>query len=250
MDTKIVSISSCKGGQGKSSLSLNLAYELVQTGKRVLAVDFDPQSNLTISVGLNPAEDRAIIYDAMLAPGTAPDTVVRLDNGIHLLPAGPNLVLSEQSFAGHYDRNDKLKHALAALTPSYDFIVIDTPPSLGFFAFAALTAATEVLIPLQPHPFAYKMINPTMTLIESVRRAHTSLSVRAIVLSMYDRRVSLSGSVEEAARGTYGELVAQTIIPQNIAIAESTLDGVPVAVYSPNSAGALAYKELTRELYG
>lgn len=245
--TQIVAVISHKGGTGKTSLVQNLAHELAQE-RRVLAVDLDPQSNLTIGSGLDLLQERATVLDAMNRPQEIPGAIVSTDS-YDLLPADLDLALADQHFAGHYDRNDKLKDALEQVADRYDLILIDGPPNLGFFAFNALTAATHALVPLQCQPYAFRALDGTLQLIELVRKGNRELHLQAIVLTMYDRRVTLTASVEAAARQRFGPLVPQTVIPVNVAIAEATLDGVPVAVYDPRSTGAAAYRELAKELF-
>jgi len=245
--TQIVAVISHKGGTGKTSLVQNLAHELAQT-RRVLAVDLDPQSNLTIGSGFDLLEDRPTVLHAMHAPETTADTILQTAS-YSLLPASLDLALADQQFAGHYDRNDKLKDALLRVADRFDVILIDGPPNLGFFAFNALTGATQVIVPLQCQPYAFRALDGTLQLIDLVRKGNKELRLQAVILTMYDRRVTLTASVEAAARQRFGELVSQTVIPVNVSIAEATLDGVPVAVYDPRSTGALAYAALAKELF-
>ncbi len=245
--TRTIAVVSHKGGTGKTSLAQNLGHEFSQAKQRTLLVDFDPQSTLTIGCGLDPGADRPTIYHAMTTPNETPNIVIRLPY-YDIMPSNLDLAYAEQEFAGHFDRNDKLKDALAPVRDRYDVILIDSPPSLGFFAFNALMAATEAVIPLQVQPYAYRMLDSTLRLIELVRKGNPTLKLTSIVLTLYDRRVTLTKSVEDAARTDHGTLVAQSVIPTNISIAEATLEGTPVAVYDPTSTGAQSYRELAQEL--
>jgi len=244
---RTIAVVSHKGGTGKTSLVQNLGAEIAKMGQRTLLVDFDPQSTLTMGCGLDPAEDRRTVYHAMNNPPDTPDIIVGSPT-FDILPSNLDLAAAEQQFAGSFDRNDKLKAALSVIRDRYSFILIDSPPSLGFYAFNALVAANEVIVPLQCQPYAYKMLPSTLKLVELVKRANRKLRLIAIVLTMYDRRVTLTKSVEDAARRHYGKLVAKTVIPTNVSIAEATLDSVPVAEYAPASIGAQAYRALAQEL--
>jgi chromosome partitioning protein len=246
--TKIIAVVSHKGGTGKTSFVQNTGAVLASLGKRVLLVDFDPQSNLTFGSGLDPSEDRKTIYHALNSPQETKDIIVHLPT-IDILTSNLDLAYAEQQFAGHFDRNDKLKEAISIVAQFYDFILLDTPPSLGFFAFNALVASTDAVIPLQCQPYAYKMLGSTMRIIELVSRGNKALNLLAIVLTMYDRRMTLTRSVEDSARKNYGVLVAKTVIPANVSIPEATLDGVSVSEYAPDSTGARAYRDLVKELF-
>ena len=244
---EIIAAVSHKGGTGKTSLVQNLAYELAKD-YQVMVVDLDPQSNLTIGCGLDPGEDRPTIYQALYDPAVTAEAIVNL-SPFDILPANLDLALAEQTFAGHYDRNDKLKDVLQTIEGRYDYILIDSPPSLGFFAFNTLTAATLAIATLQCQPYAYRALDGTLQLVELVLKGNPALQLKAIVLTMYDRRVSLTKSVEDVARNRFADLIPQTVIPVNVAIAEATLHGTPVAQYDPNATGAQAYRDLAQELF-
>lgn len=245
--TEIIAVVSHKGGTGKTSLVQNLAYEL--SSRRVLAVDLDAQSSLTVGCGLDPAVERPTIYQALHDPDRAEAAIVRLQH-FDLLPANLDLALAEHQFIDHPDRNDKLKDVLAQLDGNYDYILIDSPPSLGFFAFNGPAAATQLIVPLQCEPYAYKTLDHTLQVIQLIKQSNPLLELKAVVLTMFDRRLTLARSVEAMVRERFGNRVPQAVIPENVSIAEATLDGLPVALYAPKSTGALAYRALAQELYG
>ncbi|MGB1251570.1 MAG: ParA family protein [Candidatus Promineifilaceae bacterium] len=245
--TTIIAVLSHKGGTGKTSLVQNLGYELGKQ-KRVLLVDFDPQSNLTVGCGIEPYEERQTVFHTMYDPNTTANTIISLDH-YDLLPSNLDLALAEQQFAAYYDRNNKLQDAIAMVQDKYDYVLIDSPPSMGFFAFNALTAANEVLIPLQCQPYALRAVDNTLQLVKLVQKNNRDLHVRSVVLTMYDKRVALTKSVEAAARQRFKALVAQAVIPVNISVSEAGLEGQPVAIYAPRSRGAQSYQALSQELY-
>ena len=246
--TRIMAVVSQKGGVGKTSLVQNLGAELALAGQRTLLVDFDPQGNLSIGWGIDPVEERLIIYDAMNDPKVTANATLRLRPNLDILPANLDLAGAELAFINSIDRNTKLQKALAPIARQYDFILIDGPPSLGFFTVNALVAATDILIPLQVHPYAYKAIDQLLDIVGQVYEINPNLQLTGMTLTMYDRRNSLTNAIEDAARDRFGELVYETVIPINVRIAEATLDGISVGEYEPGSQGALAYQRLAEEV--
>ena len=238
-----------KGGVGKTSLVQNVGYELSLAKYRTLLVDFDPQSNLTQGFGLNPGEERPTTYDALLSPGHAERAIVTVRERLDLLPSDLNLAGAEREFSQvPFGRTSKLKSILETVEERYDYILIDSPPSLGFYTVNALIAATEVIIPMQCHFYAFKMIAPVLGFVEEARQEIPILSVLAIIPTMYDTRTSLSEGVLDAVRKQYGSLVTDTIIPTNIRIADAPISGLAVKEHDPRSTGAEAYATLTQEL--
>lgn len=245
----LYAVVSQKGGVGKTSLVQNAGAELAQAGYTTLLIDFDPQSNLTTGWGLDPDVERPTIYDAMLDPNQVAGMVVNLRPNLDLIPSNLNLAGAELQFAGDFDRNGKLKAALSFLTDRYRYILIDTPPSLGFYVGNALVAAQRVIIPLQAQFYALKALAPVFDIVKRAQSVNPGLHVYAIIPTMYDGRNSLSEPVIQAARTQYPKLVTRTIIPVNVRVADAPIHGLPVGEHDSNSSGAVAYRELVKELF-
>lgn len=246
--SQVLAIVSQKGGVGKTSLVQNLGAELAVAGQRVLLVDFDPQANLTEGWGIDPAADVATVYHAMLGMVTVQAARITLRERLDLLPASLDLAGADPHFAGELDRYYKLSQTIEPILAEYDFVLIDSPPSLGYFVNSALMAADAVLIPLQVHAYAYKALDQLLAIVGKAAQINKALAVQGIVLTMYDRRNNLTTSVEEAARERFGDLIYQTVIPVNVRIAEAPLDGQPVGEMAADSAGAAAYAALAKEI--
>ena len=246
---KIYAVASQKGGVGKTSLVQNLGYELAQAGKKILLIDFDPQSNLTMGFGVDPGELEHTIYTALVEPETTSKSILNVRNNLDVIPASLDLAGAELAFAGAIlDGYSKLSGVMSEIS-GYDLILIDCPPTLGFFTINALAAATDVLIPLQTHAYAYKAIDQLLPIIEQVRsRANPNLALSGIVLTLFDVRNNLSIAVADEARGRFNGLVFENVVPVNVRVAESPLDGKAVAEIDPESRGSVAYRELAKEL--
>lgn len=247
---RIIAVVSQKGGVGKTSLVQNLGAELSVNGLRVLLVDFDPQSNLTTGWGFDPGADRATVYDCLADSKITQSAVLSVRSNLDMITANLDLAAAEMSYVNAIDRNTRLRKALTPFENAYDVIMIDSPPSLGFFTVNALAAATDYMIPLQVHPYAYKAMNQLLEIVEQVHEINPNLQMMGIVLTMYDRRNSLTDAIEQAARERFESLVFNTVIPINVRIPEATLDGISVGEYEGDSSGALAYRQLAKEVIG
>jgi chromosome partitioning protein len=245
----IYAVISQKGGVGKTSLVQNVGAELAAADLSTLLVDYDPQSNLTTGWGLDQDVDRPTIYDAMLSPDRAAECIINLRPHLDLIPSDLNLAGAELQFAGDFDRNGKLKAALSPIADRYRYVLIDTPPSLGFYVGNALVAAQRVIIPLQCQYYALKALQPVFDIVRRAQSVNVGLHVYAIVPTMYDGRNSLSEPVVQAARDQYTKLVTRSIIPVNVRVADSPIHGLPVREHDPHSSGATAYAELAKELF-
>ena len=245
---RVRAIVSQKGGVGKTSLVQNLGAELAILGQKICIIDFDPQSNLTIGYGLDPGEQRLTITHTLRDPEQTPNAIVNVRPGLDLIPANLDLASAELEFVKDFiNRNYRLKKVIGQLA-GYDFILIDGPPSLGFFTINALFAANEIIVPLQVQAYAYKAIDQLLAIVQEVKAVHPNLSLTGITLTMHDSRNALTGTIEDAARSRFEDLVYQTIIPVNVRVAEAPLSGESVGEYEPSSKGAEAYKALAKEV--
>lgn len=244
----IIALALQKGGVGKTTTTAALAFELVHMDCRVLCVDFDPQSNLTQALGVELLDTDPTIYEVLMQPELAATAIRAADCGVDLIPASLDLAGAEQTLANRYGRELLLRTALTPLRDRYDYILIDSPPSLGFFTANVLTVADTVLVPLQAHPFALKAMGQLDTTVQLVRQLNPALEIGGILLTMTDRRTSLSSAIEAAARAAYGDLVFQATIPLSVKLAEAPTAGQPISVYAAHTAGANAYRALAAEV--
>jgi chromosome partitioning protein len=239
-----------KGGVGKTTTAVNVSAFLAARGQRTLLIDIDPQANATSSLGFDKQQIAASTYDVLvndlpLRKMVQPTKRLRLD----LAPSAPQLAGAEVELVEMPDREKRLKHALTDILPNYDYIVIDSPPSLGLLTVNALTAAQGVLIPVQCEYLALEGLSQLMNTIQLVRKGlNSGLVVRGVVMTMYDSRMRLAQQVVAEVKAHFGEQVFKTLVPRSVRLGEAPSYGEPILSYAPNSPGGVAYAQLADEL--
>ena len=244
----IISVVNQKGGVGKTTTAVNLTACLAAAGKRVLLCDFDPQGNATSGLGVSKTPETGTIYDVVIAGRDAKSSIVHTKFG-DLLPAGPSLSGAGVELIAMDDREHRLRAALAPLKSEYDYIFIDSPPSLELLTLNALCAADSILIPVQCEYYALEGLSDLMGTLRAVkRRANPKLEIYGLLLTMFDGRVNLSMQVSEEVRRHFPGKVFATVIPRNVRLSEAPSHGLPVIAYDRASRGADAYSRLTEEV--
>lgn len=248
---KIYALVNQKGGVGKTTTAINLAAFLTQMGERVLIVDVDPQANATASLGVDHKQLEISIYDALIAdlpPGEIVLKNRKLD--LSLLPSSTDLAGAQVEITQLPGREKLLERVLTDLHPRYDYLLIDCPPSLGLLTLNGLIAAKDgVIIPVQCEYLALEGLTQLMQTLTRVRNnLFPGLSIRGMVLTMFDARTNLSRDVVEEVRRHFPGQVFRSIIPRSIRLAEAPSHGLPISTYAPASTGALAYQGLAQEL--
>jgi chromosome partitioning protein len=249
-EPRVIAIANQKGGVGKTTTTVNLAALLADRGYRVLVIDADPQGNATSSLGVDKASLNETLYDAMLDPDATRDLPIRnVRDGVDLFPATPDLAAAEVELVGQHARERALARVLAALDDDYDVCLVDCPPSLGLLTVNALTAADNVLVPLQCEFLALEGLGQLLSTIDLIRRGlNPDLQVLGVIMTMYDARTRLSAHVVEEVRRHMPESLLSTIVPRAIRLAEAPSYGQVISEYDPESRGAAAYEQLAIEL--
>jgi chromosome partitioning protein len=255
-EPRILAVANQKGGVGKTTTAINLGTALAAVGERVLVVDLDPQGNATTGLGVEREAVRQSTYDVLIGEAGFEDIIRHTDiPGLDCAPSTMDLLGAELELADFERKAFRLKDAIKALSAGqsverrYSYILVDCPPSLNLLTINALAAADAVLVPLQCEYFALEGLSQLLRTVERVRNSlNRKLMIQGVVLTMYDRRNSLSDQVAQDVRSVLGDKVYQTIIPRNVRVSEAPSYGQPVLIYDGKCAGSQAYIRLASEI--
>lgn len=245
-----IAVTNQKGGVGKTTSAINVAYYLAKSGKKVLLVDLDPQGNATSGLGIDKNELSMTMSEVLAQKGTMEQCMIKTSHGsLWLAPTTPHLANTEVELAQAAHKFTRLKSALQPVSESFDIIIVDCPPSLSLLTVNGLIAAKYVLLPVQAEFYALEGLGQLLETMKLVRKAmNTSLELLGVLPTMMDKRTTLSGQVHQEIKKHFGDKVFQTTIPRNIRLAEAPSHGVPVGAYDRWSKGARAYKAVSKEI--
>ena len=247
---RIIAIANQKGGVGKTTTSINLSSCLAEAGKKILAIDLDPQGNTTSGLGVDKDDLENTVYELMLDECTIRESIHKTEiENLTLIPSNVNLSGAEIELLGINDKEYILKNAVDYIRDDYDFIIIDCPPSLNMLTINSMTTADSVLVPIQCEYYALEGLSQLIHTINLVKeRLNPNLNIDGVVFTMYDSRTNLSMQVVENVKQNLNQKVYNTLIPRNIRLAEAPSYGMPINMYDPKSAGAEAYMQLAEEV--
>ena len=240
---RIIAVANQKGGVGKTTTSINLAACLAEKGKKVLAVDMDPQGNLTSGLGVDKDSVEKSIYELIIGEVDIKEVINKevLEN-LDIIPTSIDLSAAEIELIGVDDKEYILRNAIDQVKDQYDFVIIDCPPSLSMLTINAMTTADSVIVPIQCEYYALEGLSQLIHTVELVKdRLNSKLEIEGVVFTMYDARTNLSLQVVENVKDNLQQNIYKTIIPRNIRLAEAPSYGLPINKYDPKSTGAESY---------
>lgn len=247
---RIIAVANQKGGVGKTTTSINLSACLAALGKKVLAIDMDPQGNMTSGLGIDKNEVEYSVYDLILGEVEIEQVICKeaIEN-LDVLPSNINLSAAEIELIGVEDKEYIIHNEVEKVRDNYDFVIIDCPPSLNTLTINAMTTADSILVPIQCEYYALEGLSQLIHTIELVKeRLNPNLEIEGVVFTMYDARTNLSLQVVENVKDNLNQTIYKTIIPRNIRLAEAPSHGLPIHLYDPKSAGAESYMLLAEEV--
>ena len=247
---RIIAVANQKGGVGKTTTSINLAACLAEKGKKVLAVDMDPQGNLTSGLGVDKDSVEKSIYELIIGEVDIKEVINKevLEN-LDIIPTSIDLSAAEIELIGVDDKEYILRNAIDQVKDQYDFVIIDCPPSLSMLTINAMTTADSVIVPIQCEYYALEGLSQLIHTVELVKdRLNSKLEIEGVVFTMYDARTNLSLQVVENVKDNLQQNIYKTIIPRNIRLAETPSYGLPINKYDPKSTGAESYMRLADEV--
>ena len=249
---RVLAVANQKGGVGKTTTAVNLGAALAELGYRVLVVDLDPQGNATTGLGIDARSFELSMYDVLMRDVPLEDAVEPTSmKNLFVAPATIDLAGAEIELVPSFSRELKLRRALEAVSGDFEFILIDCPPSLGLITVNGLAAADEVLVPIQCEYYALEGLGQLLRNVHLVQaNLNDKLDVSTIVLTMYDARTKLAEQVADEVRTHFGNKVCRNVIPRTVRISEAPSFGQPITVFDPTSRGAIAYRELAKEVSG
>ena len=249
---RIIAIANQKGGVGKTTTAVNLGAALAELGYRVLVVDLDPQGNATTGLGVNARNLEVSIYDVIMHDTPIEDCIEPTSlRNLFVAPATIDLAGAEIELVPAFSRELKLRRALDTIDGEFDYTLIDCPPSLGLLTVNGLAAADEVVVPIQCEYYALEGLGQLLRNVQLVQsNLNPKLEVSAIILTMYDARTKLAEQVAQEVRDHFGPKVCRNLVPRTVRLSEAPSFGQPIIVFDPSSRGAIAYRELAKEVSG
>lgn len=247
---RVIAVANQKGGVGKTTTAINLSACLAEKGQKVLAIDMDPQGNMSSGLGLDKDSIDRTVYDIIIGESNVEEVLQKevLEN-VDILPANIDLSAAEIELIGIDDKEYIIRNAIGAIKDQYDFIIIDCPPSLSMLTINAMTTADSVLVPIQCEYYALEGLSQLIHTVELVKdRLNEKLEIEGVVFTMYDARTNLSLQVVENVKDNLQQNIYKTIIPRNIRLAEAPSYGMPINKYDPKSAGYDSYMRLADEV--